>query len=178
MGNLGGTFDANNVEPRKEFVTLDPGDYVVAITASEVKENAKKNGHFLELTLDVLEGPAKNRKIFDSLNLDNPSAQAVEIAQATLSAICHAVGKLTVDDSSQLHNLPMVAVVTKKPKKVNGTVVEGEWRNEVNTYKPRSSLAPATAGGPTLGGGASAGGGAADTAGQPTTGGGLPWKRG
>jgi hypothetical protein len=103
----------------------------------------KKNGHFLELTLDVIEGPAKGRKLFDCLNLDNPSAQAVEIAQATLSAICHATGKLTVSDSSELHNIPMVAVVTKKPKKKNGTVVEGEWRNEVNTYKPRSALGAA-----------------------------------
>lgn len=174
MANLGGMFDANKVEPRKEFAVLDPGDYVVAITASEVKENSKKNGHFLELTLDVLEGPAKGRKIFDSLNLDNPSAQAVEIAQATLSAICHAVGKLTVDDSSQLHNLPMVAVVTKKPKKVNGTVVEGEWRNEVNTYKPRSALA--ASGTAPLGAGATASPEAGSPA--PAASGGLPWKRG
>lgn len=174
MANLGGMFDANKIEPRKEFAVLDPGDYVVAITASEVKENSKKNGHFLELTLDVLEGPAKGRKIFDSLNLDNPSAQAVEIAQATLSAICHAVGKLTVDDSSQLHNLPMVAVVTKKPKKVNGTVVEGEWRNEVNTYKPRSALAAGPAA--PLAAGATASPEAGSPA--PAASGGLPWKRG
>lgn len=170
MANLGGVFDANKVEPRKEFTVLDPGDYVVAITASEVKENSKKNGHFLELTLDVLEGPAKGRKIFDSLNLDNPSAQAVEIAQATLSAICHAVGKLTVSDSQELHNIPMVAAVVKRPKKVNGTVVEGEWRNEVNTYKPRSALAAG-------GGQTTTGGGAAADGGQTTTGGGLPWKK-
>lgn len=168
MANLGGVFDASKVEPRKEFTVLDPGDYIVAITKSEVKENSKKNGHFLELELDVLEGPAKGRKLFDSLNLDNPSAQAVEIAQATLSAICHAVGKLSVSDSQELHNLPMLAVVTKKPKKVNGTPVEGEWRNEVNTYKPKGAATATTGGAAT--GGEAAGGGAAP--------GGLPWKRG
>jgi hypothetical protein len=164
-------FDANKVEPRKEFTLLDPGDYVVAIVASEVKENDKKTGHFLELTLDVIEGPAKGRKLFDCLNLDNPNAQAVEIAQATLSAICHATGKLTVSDSQELHNLPMVAVVTKKPKKKNGTVVEGEWRNEVNTYKPRSALGAAP-----LATGATG----SPEAGSPApaaVSGGLPWKK-
>ena len=175
MANLGGVFDANKVEPRKEFTVLDPGDYVVAITASEVKENSKKNGHLLELTLDVLEGPAKGRKIFDSLNLDNPSAQAVEIAQATLSAICHAVGKLTVSDSNELHNIPMVAAVVKKPKKVNGAVVEGEYRNEVNTYKPRSAMATGGGSSAPLGGGATSSGEQSSAGGS---GGGLPWKRG
>jgi hypothetical protein len=169
MANLGGMFNAAEVAPREEFKVLDPGDYPVVITASEIKENSKKNGHFLELELSVVDGPAKGRKLFDSLNLDNPSAQAVEIAKATLSAICHAVGKLTVSDSQELHNIPMIAAVRKEPKKVNGSVVEGEFRNSINTYKPRSAAAPAATG-PALGGTP-----AAPAAGSAS--GGLPWAR-
>ena len=56
-------------------------------------------GQYLWLELDVLEGPLAGRKLFDRLNLVNASAQTVEIAQRTLSAICHATGRLQVQDS-------------------------------------------------------------------------------
>ena len=56
-------------------------------------------------------------KIFDRLNLVNASAQTVEIAQRTLSAICHATGRLQVQDSADLHLIPMIADVTVKPPK-------------------------------------------------------------
>lgn len=173
MADLGGVFNAAEVAPREEFSVLDPGDYLVAIVASEVASNAKKDGSFLKLEMEIVDGPAKGRKLFDRLNLNNPNAQAVEIAKATLSAICHAVGKLTVSNSNELHGIPMLAVVRKVPKKVNGSVVPGEFSNEINTYKPRSA-------GQTQQGGAPFGGGnsVAQQQGGGQTGGGtgLPWK--
>ncbi len=57
------------------------------------------------------------RKLFDRLNLVNANAQTVEIAQRTLSAICHATGRLQVQDSEDLHLIPMLADVTVKPPK-------------------------------------------------------------
>ena len=74
-------------------------------------------GQYLWLELDVLEGPLAGRKLFDRLNLVNASAQTVEIAQRTLSAICHATGRLQVQDSAELHLIPMIADVTVKPPK-------------------------------------------------------------
>ena len=59
----------------------------------------------------------QGRKIFDRLNLVNASAQTVEIAQRTLSAICHATGRLQVQDSAELHLIPMIADVTVMPPK-------------------------------------------------------------
>jgi hypothetical protein len=101
-----------------------------------VEDNSKKDGSFLKLELEVIDGPCKGRKLFDRLNLNNPNAQAVDIAKATLSAICHSVGKLTVSDSNELHNKPMLAVVRKVPMKKQGQVVEGAFSNEIATYKP------------------------------------------
>jgi hypothetical protein len=167
MANLGGTFDANTVAPREEFKALDPGDYVVAIVASSIEDNSKGDGSFLKLELEVVDGPGKGRKLFDRLNLNNPNAQAVEIAKATLSAICHATGKLTVTDSNELHNKPMLAVVRKVPQKKNGAVVEGAFSNEIATYKPRQ--AGQTPAGQAATSGEATGGGAAT--------GGLPWQR-
>jgi hypothetical protein len=172
MANLGGVFDANSVAPREEFTALDPGDYPVAIVASNVEDNAKKDGSFLKLELEVIDGPCKGRKLFDRLNLNNPNAQAVEIAKATLSAICHSVGKLTVSDSNELHNKPMLAVVRKVPMKKQGQVVEGAFSNEVATYKPIGGGGQQTSG--PLAAGATSSGAASPA---PASGG-LPWKRG
>ena len=87
----------------------------------------------------MLEGPLAGRKLFDRLNLVNASAQTVEIAQRTLSAICHATGRLQVQDSAELHLIPMIADVTVKPPK-NGY---GE-SNKVH-YLPLERGATATA---------------------------------
>lgn len=174
MANLGGTFDASGVAPREEFKALDPGDYPVAIVASEIEDNQARTGSFLKLELEVVDGPAKGRKLFDRLNLNNPNAQAVEIAKATLSAICHAVGKLAIQDSTELHNKPMLAVVKKVPQKKQGVVVEGSFSNEIATYKPINAAGQSTAGNAPTGGAASQQGAGSSA---PGSGGGLPWKR-
>lgn len=128
MAQFGQPFDANTVEPAKPMDVLPDGDYAVIIEDSKWVETKKKDGQFLELTLQVVDGPAKGRKLWDRLNLSNPNPQAVEIAQQTLSAICHATGVMQVADSAQLHNLPMLAKVKVKPGD-NGPM------NEVKGYK-------------------------------------------
>lgn len=152
MANLGGTFDANNVEPSAPRELLPPGDYVVQIVESEMADTKAGNGQMLKLTMDILDGPYQGRKLWDSLNLVNPNAQTVEIAQRTLSAICHATGKLQVSDSEQLHFIPLIAVVKTKPpghKEKDGYVHEN-GKNEVGGYKPvnGATTRPAPAGQP------------------------------
>ena len=49
--------------------------------------------------------------------MSNPNPLTVEIAQRTLSAICHAVGKLKVSDSPELHLIPMWVQVRVRPPK-------------------------------------------------------------
>ena len=46
-----------------------------------------------------------------------PTPPTVEIAQRTLSAICHATGLMQVDDSEQLHLIPLIADVKVQPPK-------------------------------------------------------------
>lgn len=141
MAFLGGTFDATQVEPAGDFTPLAPGEYKVQIISSEMVETSAKTGHMLKLELEVIEGDQAGRKLYDRLNLDNPNSQAVEIAQRTLSAICHAVGKMSVQDSEELHMLPMVAVVkVDPPRSVNGK--EYGASNSVKTYKALTGAAP------------------------------------
>jgi hypothetical protein len=130
---LGGTFDASGVEPNAPLEALPPGDYKVQILQSEMRVTKAGTGQMLWLDLEVLEGPFKGRHVYDQLNLINPSPTAEEIAQRTLSAICHAVGKLQVADSEELHLLPMLVRVAVRP---NGY-------NEVKGYKPIQQTAAA-----------------------------------
>ena len=117
MANLGATFDATTIDPAAGFELFPIGKYVVQIVGSEMRATKDGGGQYLWLELDVLEGPLAGRKLFDRLNLVNASAQTVEIAQRTLSAICHATGRLQVQDSAELHLIPIIADVTVKPPK-------------------------------------------------------------
>ena len=101
-----GHFDATQVAPREDFSPIPSGEYVAQITDSELKPTSK-GGHRLELAFEITEGDRKGRKVWANLNLDNPNPKAVEIAQRELSAICHAIGKLQVNDSQELHYKPM-----------------------------------------------------------------------
>ena len=117
MANLGTTFDATNVEPAKPLEVLPPGNYPAQIVNSEMRVTKDGMGQYLWLELDVLDGPCRGRKLFDRLNLVNANPQTVEIAQRTLSAICHATGRMQVQDSEELHLIPLLADVQVQPPK-------------------------------------------------------------
>lgn len=104
-------------EPTTAQELLPAGKYRAQIVESEMRVTKNGMGQFLWLMLDILEGEYKGRKIFDHLNLVNPNPTTVEIAQRTLSAICHATGKMHVSDSEELHLIPMTIQVKVKPPK-------------------------------------------------------------
>jgi hypothetical protein len=131
MADLG-NFDANSVEPNKDFTALPAGRYEAMIVDSEMKATAAKTGEYLELTLVVLSGEYKDRQLWDRLNLKNPSDKAMQIAKGTLSSICRAVGVLTPRDSTQLHNLPLVVRVDVREH-------DGKTYNDVKAYYPKDA---------------------------------------
>ena len=104
-------FNANDHADLDDFSPIPAGDYAAVIIDSCERETNKQDGHYLNLTLEVIEGEFKGRRLFDILNLDNPNTKAVEIAQRALASICRAVGNLTPNDSSELHNIPLVVKV-------------------------------------------------------------------
>jgi hypothetical protein len=136
MAKLGSTFDASSVDPTMPFEALPPGRYLVQIVASEMRPTKDGAGQYLWLELDVLEGEYQGRKLFDRLNLVNPNPTAVEIAQRTLSAICHAIGKMQVQDSDELHLIPMMVDVKVRPPK-NGYDASNKVR-----YLPLEETSP------------------------------------
>ena len=134
MADLNG-FDASQVNPNS-FDVLPASEYEAVIVGSEMKATQAGDGRYLNLELQVISGEYQNRKLWDRLNLVNPSEKAVEIARGTLSAICRAVGVLTPQDSSELHMKPLrIKVVVRKSDEY------GE-QNEIKAYKPRQAAQP------------------------------------
>jgi len=102
MARFDSAFDATGIEPTTAYEILPAGKYRAQIVESEMRVTKNGMGQYLWLMLDILEGPQQGRKVFDQLNLVNANPTTVEIAQRTLSAICHATGKLQVNDSEEL----------------------------------------------------------------------------
>lgn len=100
-----------NQEVLNDFTPVPPNDYKVIITKSEFKKTKAGTGHYLSLQMKIIEGEYKGRILFENLNLDNPNPTAVEIANKALNTICKACNKVGVQDSEELHGIPMIATV-------------------------------------------------------------------
>jgi hypothetical protein len=134
---FGQGFDTHSVEPQADFDVLPPGKYPVLIEQAEVKPTKAGTGHYLELQMVVLDGPAKNRKLWDRINIQNPSTPCTEIGLRQLAALGQALGIQAITDSSQLLNKSCVASVKVKND-----------QNEIRTYKAfedAQSVQPPTA---------------------------------
>jgi hypothetical protein len=121
---FGGDFDPNQHEPASDFDVLPAGKYPVEIEKAELKPTKKGNGHYLELQMVVLDGPCKNRKLWDRLNLDNPSEVARKIASGVLTALVQAVGLPKLKSWDELIGKYALASVRVKDE-----------QNEIRTYK-------------------------------------------
>lgn len=125
-------FDATKVNPTIPLDVLPAGKYVVEITNSATKETKAKNGSYLELEMTVLDGEYKGRKLWDRLCVNHVNRKTQEIAQANLSALCHAINVLKPIDSFDLHGLPFV--VNVRLQKNENT---GEMFNDIRGYSPK-----------------------------------------
>ena len=155
-------FNAANVEPSTPMDVLPAGKYLAMAIASELKPTKTGNGEYLQITFEILDGQFKGRKIWDRLNIRNSNKTAEDIAQRALSALCHAVGIIELEDSDQLHNIPVMLDVAVDPAK-------GEYSasNRVKGYSAAGAQSSAPA--PRA---------AAPAAAAPAATGGAPvWKR-
>lgn len=145
MGNF--NFSSEGVERNNSYEPIPNGDYPVIISESIFKhpkgpygEADKSKPTYLELKVQIIDGEFKGRTVFDRLHLNNPSDTTRKIAKGTMAGILDSLGMTAINDSSELHNRPMMAKIVVKP-------ASGEWSagNEVKGYKPFVNFAPVQA---------------------------------
>jgi len=139
MAQLPQGFNSNDHEDMGDFSAIPADEYVAVIVESEMKETTKsvdagtKDGYRLVLKFKVMGGEHDGHFIWQGLNIVNPNPKAVEIAQKELATICRAMGKVTVQDSAELHGIPVnikVALIPKTPQYAE--------KNEIKMYSPAS----------------------------------------
>jgi hypothetical protein len=128
-------FDASAIEV-STFDPLPPGWYTATIVESDMVETRAKNGNFLKLEFEIVDGEHAKRKLWTNLNLDNPNPLAVQIAKGELASICKAVGIIKPKDSAELHNIPLEIKIALRKRDDNG-----EDANEIKAYRPLSTAA-------------------------------------
>lgn len=142
MAFLGQQYAPVTEEPQDEFDPIPSGEYRAMIVDSDMKPTKKGDGQYLELTYQILDGPFAGRHVWTRLNLENPNAKAVEIAQRDLQKIQYAVALgIAVSDSAQLHNIPHVIRVeflSADPSKNRQRDT-----NEIRGWKRCEGVAPA-----------------------------------
>lgn len=133
-------FDSNEHEPGSANVLIPEGEYTVIIADSEIKENKAQTGEYLQLYLEVVEGEHQGNTIFDRINVRHEKEKAEKIGLETLALVCMATGKETIDDTDELHDIPMKILVDVEP--ASGGYAAS---NRVQTYMPVSVDAQAPA---------------------------------
>ena len=126
-----------NQEVLNDFTPVPPNDYKVIIAKSEFKKTKAGTGHYLSLQMKIIEGEYKGRTLFENLNLDNPNPTAVEIANKALNTICKACNKVGVQDSEELHGIPMIATVS-----ITEATKTKPASNSIKFYAPVEGAAP------------------------------------
>lgn len=98
-------------EDDRSFEPLPVGQYKVQIIESKIEDTKSGSGQMLTLTLEVVDGPFANRRIWDRLNVRNNNPQAQSIAQRALADLCLAIGVAQLRDTDELHFKPLTVRV-------------------------------------------------------------------
>ena len=141
MAKLPTTFDANALEPNapRDNAPLPAGLYTVEITGADVKPLKSGKGTGLSLEYTVIDpAPHAKRKVWQNLNIKHENAQAEQIAQGELSALCRVVGIPVLDDSDQLFQK-----ILRIRTKVRDAQGDYPARAEVAGYEAAGAALPA-----------------------------------
>jgi hypothetical protein len=82
------------------------------VDESEIKPTNDGQGERVNVRYNILDGKYAGRKVFGGFNIKNANPKAMEIAWRQLSALCHAVGVLDLQDTQHLHGIPFKLKVT------------------------------------------------------------------
>jgi hypothetical protein len=131
-------FDASTVAPQASTSPIPAGNYLAQVIESDIKDLASGNGKGMKLTFEIIDGQYKGRRIWENLNIQHSSEDTQRIAQSQLSALCHAVNVIKLQDTAALHHKPVtIKVVVREAK--------GEYQasNNIKGYESAGGSVPA-----------------------------------
>jgi hypothetical protein len=117
------------------FEPLAPGEYTAMVSASDLKDTKAGTGQYIELVIDIIDGPSAGRKIWERLNIVNPNKQAEDISRVALNRLLVACGKPDAKDTESIHDVPFQLILDIDRK--------DPTRNKVITYKPAQTFSAA-----------------------------------
>ncbi|MCA8950097.1 MAG: DUF669 domain-containing protein [Planctomycetes bacterium] len=137
MGSL--NFNAEEHVPNNSFEPIPPGTYACTVVEAEwVESDSAGRGIKLKLEVDANVHPEiGNRSIFDRLWINHPSPakpgkrSTAQIAISSLSSLCHASGRMQLDEPDDLLGAEVAVKVKIKP-----ATEQYEAGNDVVAYKP------------------------------------------
>jgi hypothetical protein len=146
-------FDASTVTPQAATGPVPAGTYLAHITESDVQPLKSGNGTGLKLTFEIIDGQYKGRKIWENLNIQHSNEDTQRIAQSQLSALCHAVNVIKLQDTAALHLKPVnLKVVVREAQgqyqasnNIKGYESVGGVRQQPALFAAQAEEAPAVA---------------------------------
>jgi Protein of unknown function (DUF669) len=123
-----------------DFELPPEGWYDVAMDDSQSAPTKDGNPAHLRLNLrfNILAGPMQGRKLFTGLNIRHTNVQTMEIANRELTSICQACNLPYVQDTQQLHGIP-IKVRVRHRKDPTGVYDD---QAEIRAYKPANYVPP------------------------------------
>ena len=144
MANFGYYHSVEDFAPSEDWSVIPPGDYNVMIVESAMKPTKNGSGEYLELKMQVIDGPYSGRSLWERLNIRNANPTAQSIAQRKLSSILRAFDITGTQDSTILHGRPMVAVVAVKPAGPDKNGIFRKEQQEVSSFRAAGSAGTAS----------------------------------
>ena len=118
MSKLETAFDSGQHEDMNSgFDPMPADEYIAQVVESAVLTTVKKTGKYIKLKFAILKGEFKGRFVWTNLNIVNPNPVTVEIAQKELATLCRACGKAVIQDTQELHGIPILMKIKIKPAK-------------------------------------------------------------
>jgi hypothetical protein len=123
-------FDASQVAPQTGFDPVPAGWYNVMVDEAEMKPTRDGAGTRLNVRYVVLDGQYQGRKVYHGLNLQHSNPQTVESAYKQRSALCHAIGRLQIQATEHLLQVPLKIKVKVRP-------ADGQYdeQNDITQWK-------------------------------------------
>lgn len=118
-----------------DFIKVS-GKYPVVIVECEMKQTKNNQAaHYLQFTLEILDGDLKGQRFVDRLNINNPSEQTREIAYKSLTSYATAVGyNQAFADASVLKGRPFMLFVNAEEKPSTTDPNKTNWENSVKKW--------------------------------------------